>query len=389
MIKRFLLILLCLTFSARVVSGELGRVAAGTTVIASDTKLGRAFSPGKLIDGNPRTFWQSLPTAGDKFLEFNWRQIFTIDKVTLDWMYQPGKPQKKLKYWDFEKQQWQNVPELKISAKGNIETYDFAKVKTDKIRFTFSKPTAGFLRIRSAKINSCDPVPPQSQWKAKWLWTKDKDRKIAVRTSFNVKDPDKVVSAWVQLAADDVCYPYLNGKRFGTAAAFYNPRVFGMPKFKKGINYFTASATDAGGARGFIAEIVINYKEDGKVKTMIVNSDKTWDCQPFKLYAVTNPTDNKGWKKAIERHDSPPNCPWGEVRHVNTAYNPDKFEIKNINVPATLEPGSWMKGTIEVSSPAKPNRNYAFVLELKNTGTTLNKSDLRVSSSLGQLKLEN
>jgi Beta-galactosidase len=386
--KGFLFIMLCIALSNNIYAENLGRVAAGTTVIASDSRRGRAFSPGKLIDGNPRTFWQSLPTAGEKFLEFNWRQVFTIDELSLEWMYQPGNPTKELKFWDIEKQKWQSVPDLKISSKGKLEYYKFKKVKTEKIRIYFNKATAGFLRIKSVAINSCDPIPPQSQWKAKWLWTKEAVKKISVRTSFEVKNPAKVQSAWVQLAADDVCYPYLNGKRFGTAAAFYNPRVFNMkPLLKKGINYFTASATDAGGARGFIAEIVINYKENGKIKTMMVHSDKTWNCQKFSLYALQNPTVEKGWKKATVIHNSPPDCPWGEVRHVNMAHNPDVFEIKKVSLAKTIKPGKWLEGSLEVLSASKPTRAYAFELILKNTGTALNKSDLRVGSSLATLDI--
>jgi hypothetical protein len=386
--KGFLFIMFCIILNSNIYAENLGRTAAGTTVIASDTRRGKAFSPGNLIDGNPRTFWQSLPTAGEKILEFNWRQLFTIDKLCLTWMYQPGNPKKQLKFWNIEKQKWQPVPELKITSKENLEYYNFKKIKTEKIRLYFNKPTTGFLRINSVSINCCDPVPSQSRWEAKWLWTKEKEKKISVRTKFKIKDPATVVSAWVQLAADDVCYPYLNGKRFGTAAAFYNPKVFNIkPLLKKGVNYFTASATDAGGARGFIAEIVINYKENDKIKTLLIHSNKTWDCQKYSLFALQNPILEKGWQKAVVRHDSPPNCPWGEVRHVNMAHNPDVFEIKKVSVVKTIKPGNWLEGNLNVSSISKPTRNYAFELMLKNVGTVLNKSDLRVGSCLAKLDI--
>ena len=161
----------------------------------------------------------------------------------------------------------------------------------------------------------------QQTWRAEWLWTPEGTRNqqdCYFRKEFEVADPARLKSAFIQATCDDAFTLEVNNNRIFNNNVWSNPMHAEVKKYlKPGRNVITASGHNEGSAAGFLCELKLVPAEGDPV---LVATDATWLCR------TTPPGDN--WRRIVPPKETragwipakslgvPPAPPWKNmVRH--------------------------------------------------------------------------
>lgn len=339
---------------------NLAMTDQGAVIFGSEYR--RGYDAGKLFDRNGGKY-ESLPGKQERMLEIQWRRLIDAERIELGWdedfcgrlavEYSNGGP-------------WESIPGLKQAGDKQNTIWTFPELRLEKLRFVFHAGDERALKIGKVRVFGREPgyVP---RWRGQWIWGKKSERKVVFRRSFNVDDPEKLRGAWCQAAADDIVYCSMNGREMGSAT-FYRTGIFNLKQYlKSGKNEFTAIASDAGGAYGFICELLL---DDGIQAESIV-TDENWE--------VRTP-EEKDWRKALKVHNAPPDCPWGDIPYYGLAFQQTEIQIEGIELSGQVKPGMELSGVLRYRTTGYLTEALRVDLELGNVNGAYGKSDLRVAS---------
>lgn len=351
-------ILLLIFFCTNLMADEINLATTGNGAVIYSSEYRRGFDSGKLFDNQARTWYESLDGKQDRTITVEWRKLVEFSQVKISFK-EPYTGKIQLAYYHHDA--FYDIPGGQIDAQNSTEVNSrFMVQRSEKIRLTFSSDK--ILKIAGITVTGLPGLAYQSSWSAKWIWGAKSNRKITFRKIVQIDNPAALNGAFWQAAADDIAYLKINGKDLGSAT-FYRLGLFNIkPYLAPGANTFEATAIDSGGAYGFLSEILLDYGQEAE----LIPSDNSWQIISG---TATSP--------AQIVHNSPPDCPWGDIEHVNFLSQKAEVIIEKIEIPITIKPNQILQGKLLVKATAPVTEPICFYLQLGNIAP--GKSDLRVA----------
>jgi hypothetical protein len=358
--------LIVIFFSGVVMAAEVNLATTDNGAVIYSSEYKRFYDSGKLFDNKEKTWYMSLSGSQPRSITIDWRKYVEFSKVKI--VFKEAFTGK-IHLESYEKDSYVTIPDSEINSQAQTEvTHTFAFQRSERIRFVFSSKKA--LKITQIAVLGKSKPSYESNWSGKWIWGDKKERTVTFRKTVSVDKLKGLTGAYCQVAADDVVYLKINNKDVGSGT-FRAPGQFDIREFlKAGENVFEASVVDGGGAFGFIGEILFCYGE----KTKLIVTDRTWK--------VVKGTSTE---RAQVVHNTPPDCPWGYIEHVNFFSQKTEVIIEKLELPAEVKPGSTLKGSLHLKATADIADPLHF--QFKLAGTASSRSDLRVGQCEVSAKL--
>ncbi len=337
------------TGGALAAGADIAAAAAGMVIYGSEYAPGNDW--GQLLNGSGKPY-RSLPGRQRRDVVLDWRKIVRVEAVVLEYAGPPDGTVA-LEYWSAAPETFRPVPGVRQKLENRRLELNFPPLETSRLRLTFTpENSAEPLSVSRIAVTGDTMEPPASNWAGVWIWGEDGDRKVEFRRQFAVDDPKQLKGAWVQAAADDLVELELNGVKVGPAS-FRMPGLFDLAgMLRPGANELRARAVDSGGAFGFLGEIILDRPEGCEV----IATGPDWQ------YRRAESSDD--WQAARRKHNSPPDCPWGEIRHINPLRQEAVCAITGVTVPGEITPGSVLAGKIRLRFDRQPTEKLWLTLRL-------------------------
>lgn len=354
---------------------NIAKTEAGAKVIASDQSRNAELTA--VLEKTEQAYWESLSTSGDKWLELHWNFPQEVAEVVFFNIGEPTCRQYNIEAYSFEKEQWRVIAEGSLEPDGFYH-HKVGEITTNKVRLNFPESKGGVLRISNVRVISSKQVPEEPNWQAKWIWAPASHSRVYpalvyLRKKFDVPNPSKLVSAFVQSSVDDGYTMYLNGKLVGGGEG-RPPMVHNIKDhLHEGENVVAVRVFHQGGACGFLSEIYLNWVDGGDAKSVTIPTDESW-LHTLSLPSTdasswtTSKLDDSSWEAAYVVAGSPPDGPWGAIAYQPFALNPDTIHLSSIPdfSKQRLNPGTWLEGDLRLTSQRSLLHDYAlkFMVEM-------------------------
>lgn len=289
--------------------------------------------------------------------------------------------------------------EFPLSEEPATQSIEVTVKRGVRCYLTFSGD-GGFVLDEIHAVKSYSPNI-ESGWQGKWITYPDSDvtsdaayQNRWYRKTFELTE--KVASASIQLTADDVRFPFLNGHSYGRGGAWATPTILDVTSdLVVGKNVLATRVYNGTYYSGLLFELIILTESGREIhiysdadtltsKTVspanigtewIANEDTSWTAVDY---------DDSSWVKPYVVGEV--GCqPWGSIPFISLASTTPKAEVVGVSFPAEVELGETM--TFQISW--KPEKEIEHNADLSVYFWDMYSSDAAgdegVQSSLRQI----
>lgn len=374
-IKTLLFIMNCLSITSAYPAppGKNDLAATANNAVIYGSEYQNGYDWGKTLLPVAPLPYKSLPGRQDRDVIVDWRSIVTVNEISLDFI-SPVNIVPIPEFRSKSPEAFRPIPEAEEIRSNNKIIFRFPSISTSAIRIRFTRAqTETPLEIRKISVFGPDSSVVESNWHGVWIWGNPEQRNIVLRREFYIDHPDSLRGAWVQAAADDWASLRINDQVLGPAS-FRQPKLFDIKNFlKPGKNIITARADDTGGAYGFLAEIILDH---GTEVEYLPTGDG-WE------YSVPGSSQ---WNKVFKVHNTPPDCPWGEISYINPLLQESVLTIDDIDIPRMVKPGSEIAGKLRLRLSRPLLTPISLTLSLD--GGELNARNLEIAKATSAIPLK-
>ncbi len=207
----------------------------------------------------------------------------------------------------------------------------------------------------------------ESGWTGQWVTYPDSDvtadaayQNRWYRKKFTI--PENIASASLQVTADDVRYPYVNGVSFGYSGTWATPTVVDITSsLVKGDNVFACRVYNGSYYSGLLFEITV-ITEGGRTLTFASDTETLSSKTAGPISGMNLSNEDLSWT-AVDYDDSEwVHCyvigqvgcmPWGSIPFISAASTCPELEVLGVELPNQIELGSTLSFSITWKPKAK------------------------------------
>lgn len=225
-----------------------------------------------------------------------------------------------------------------------------------KAILTFSNNSGYPITIDNVHATKSYSPNDESGWSGMWVTYPDTDvTKDAeyenrwYRKKFTISEP--IASASLQVTADDVRYPYLNGHGFGRGGTWSSPNIVDITEYvKEGENIFACRVYNGTYYSGLLFEITI-ITEGGRIISIYSDKETLSSKNAGPLTGEYLSNENLDWTLLDYDDSSWVNCyvvgqvgcmPWGSIPFISLASTVPEFEVTAVKLPKEVTLGETM-----------------------------------------------
>ncbi len=196
----------------------------------------------------------------------------------------------------------------------------------------------------------------ESGWSGKWVTYPDADvtadaayQNRWYRKKFNIPEP--VVSASMQVTADDVRFPFVNGVSFGSSGSWSTPSVVDITDVvKEGDNVFSCRVYNGSYYSGVLFEITV-ITESGRTLSFYSDADTLTSKTAGPISGMNLSNEDLSWTQVDYDDSSWVKCyvvglvgcmPWGSIPFVSLASACPELEVVDLELPNEVKLGDSM-----------------------------------------------
>lgn len=295
----------------------------------------------------------------------------------------------------------EETKEFEITGENATRSIEITVKHAVKCYITFSGNVPFYLdNIHAVKSYSPNE---ESGWQGKWVTYPDKDITMDAtyqnrwyRKKFTLSE--KIVSASMQMTADDVRHPFLNGETLAVGRNWSVPTIIDITSYLKvGENVLATRVYNGSSYSGLLFEITaitesgrtISIFSDNEVltsKTVSLSDIGTNDIANEDISWTQLDYDDSSWVN-VYVVGSVGSQPWGSIPFVSLASTTPKVEVVDASFPSSIKLGDTMTFSItwkpleQIEHPLDLNVSFWSMF---STGTDEEKESV-VSSSLTQI----
>lgn len=264
-----------------------------------------------------------------------------------------------------------------------------------KAYITFSSSSSLFIdNIHAVKSYSPND---ESGWLGQWVTYPDADitndaayQNRWYRQTFELSE--KVASASLQVTADDVRFPYLNGYGFGRGGTWSSPNIIDVTdKLVEGTNVFACRVYNGTYYSGLLFEITI-ITESGRTISVYSGKD-TLTAKGIDLNEQYLTNEDLSWTK-VDYDDSSwhkvyivgpvGSMPWGSIPFISLATTVPEFELTNAVFPKEVKLGESMKLSLTWKIKERIEKPFSLSVSFWEKYSSDNDESSPIKSTLRQ-----
>ena len=327
-------------------------------------------------DGKLTTVYRSAPGTFPDWVEVRWPQYASVNGARLYFRDYSTMPEYvKLQALGLDGK-WVDLRTLK-GANAYARSFTLPTTDCTRLRFIFGPSAYGRTEVRELEVTGEAPrlVLPEPTWQGDYIWYPNERVDNVTRyfrRHFNIASVKDLVSATIQVAADDTWTGYCNGRTFGKGGV--PAKSFDLlPFLRSGKNVLAFQVNEFSIDEGLLIELTMRRK-NGPPQTVI--TDASWLVSREAPGEWWQPEYNdSGWVAAMANGRSK-----NGVQFQPENRRPAGLKWSSINLPSEVKPGEKITAKITFSCQLDMNEDWGFRFTIGETPMVVT-ADFRVAEA--------